>query len=425
MPKTHDRRGEEWLWFCFQRGRYMQITQQSHAVREDILKKSRDSFKKFLQRSEIGFPRLPERSDLWLKSERLGSAKAEEFKSLVIVGLGGSSLGTRVIQEVAHAQNLFFVDNVDAVEFENLLADFKNLAEVCWAFVSKSGTTIESLCALEILDQVYRDKGLNLAKNSVVISETKDSSLTKWARAHQVPELEIPLDVGGRFSVLCAVGLMPAAFIGMNVNKIREGALKALRDEEKIVQLMAQFAQSFEREEWISLMWSYNSRMKNFGLWFQQLWAESLGKAVTRDGKPAPRVSSPMAAVGASDQHSILQQVMEGAKDKFVFFQRFGDSEGGSLKVKTPQFPETQDLKNRTMGALLGVEAQSTQEALNHNGVSTMTLQYEALNEETLGYQFMLWELVVAGLGDYMGINAFDQPGVELGKVLAKKKLKL
>ncbi|MBS1970291.1 MAG: glucose-6-phosphate isomerase [Bdellovibrionales bacterium] len=402
----------------------MKITQVSHPTQEAVLGKCREAYKKFLQRSEIGFPKLPERSELWLKSERLGSAKAEEFESLVIVGLGGSSLGTRVIQEVYHAKNVFFVDNVDAVEFENLLGDLQDLAKVCWAFVSKSGTTIESLCALEILDQVYNDKGLKLAKNSVVISETKESSLTKWARANGVSELEIPLDVGGRFSVLSAVGLMPAAFIGANLNEIRTGALRALKDEAAVTELMAQFVQSFARGEWISLMWSYNSRMKNFGLWFQQLWAESLGKAVTREGLQAPRVSTPMAAVGASDQHSILQQVMEGARDKFVFFQRFGDSEGGTLKVKKAQFPETQDLQNRTMGALLGVEAQSTQEALSHNGVSTMTLHYEKLDGESLGYQFMLWELVTAGLGEILGINAFDQPGVELGKVLAKKKLK-
>lgn len=170
-------------------------------------------------------------------------------------------------------------------------------------------------------------------------------------------------------------------------------------------------------------MWSYNSRMKNFGLWFQQLWAESLGKAVKWDGSPAPRVSSPLCAVGASDQHSILQQVMERAKDKFVVFQRFADTEGGTKKILQPQFPETKSLQGRTMGALLGVEAQSTQETLNHNGVSTLTLSYKALDEESLGYQFMLWELVVAGLGEVLGINAFDQPGVELGKVLAKKKL--
>lgn len=401
----------------------MQISQSTHSSPESLLSFCRDSYKKFLQRSEIGFPKLVERRELWQKAGKVGVAKAGQFKKMVIVGLGGSSLGTRVIQEVFQAKNLFFVDNVDAVEFELLLKDLGDLKEVCWAFVSKSGTTIESLCALEILEQVYQNQGLRLGAHSVVISESKESSLTRWARQNQVAECEIPLDIGGRFSVLSPVGVLPAAFVGVNLDRLREGAQRARNAEDTVVQLMAQLLQSFERGEWITLLWSYNSRMKNFGLWFQQLWAESLGKAVKRDGSPAPRVSTPLCAVGASDQHSILQQVMEGAKDKFVLFQRFSDSEGGSLKIAKAQFPETQSLQGRTMGALLGVEAQSTQEALNHNGVSTLTLHYEALNEESLGYQFMLWELVVAGLGEALGINAFDQPGVELGKVLAKKKL--
>lgn len=405
----------------------MEISQASHAPKKETLQQCRESYEKFLQRSEIGFFKLPQRQELWLQAERFAE-KSSQFKNLVIVGLGGSSLGTRVIQEVAQVKNIFFVDNVDAIEFEGLLAtllkDPSGFQSTCWAFVSKSGTTIESLCALELLQQVYREKNLQLAEYSLVISETKESSLTKWARAHKVPEFEIPQDVGGRFSVLSAVGLVPATFAGMNLAKLRQGANQALENRELVVGLMAQFVESFARGEWISLLWSYNSRMKNFGLWFQQLWAESLGKASKRDGKPAPRVSTPLCAIGASDQHSILQQVMEGAKDKFVVFQRFGDSEGGRMKIQQAQFPETQCLQGRTMGALLAVEAVSTQEALNQKGVSTMTLQYRALDEESLGYQFMLWELVVAGLGEYLGINAFDQPGVELGKILAKQKLK-
>lgn len=401
----------------------MKITQNSQMTTESTLKLCRDSYQKFLQRSEIGFPKLPERDILWQQSREIGQKSAQRFKKLVIVGLGGSSLGTRVIQESFLAKNLFFIDNVDVVEFETLVSDLGDLKNVGWAFISKSGTTIESLCALEILEQIYKENLLNLSEYSVVISEPKENSLTKWARRNKVPECEVPFDVGGRFSVLSPVGMMPAAFLGVNIEDIRSGAKKALADEALVVELMAQFLQSFERGEWISLLWSYNSRMKNFGLWFQQLWAESLGKAVKRDGSTAPRVSTPLCAVGASDQHSILQQVMEGAKDKFVLFQRFGDSEGGHRKITQSQFPETKVLEGRTMGALLGVEAQSTQEALNHNGVSTLTLSYRALDAESLGYQFMLWELVVAGLGEALGINAFDQPGVELGKILAKKKL--
>ncbi len=402
----------------------LEITQAKHTNPENLIQECQSSLKLFLQRKEIGFPQLVERINLWQQSHKTGAEFAAKFKKLVIVGLGGSSLGTRVIREVFNANNVFFVDNVDALVFETLIDELGDLKDVAWAFISKSGTTIESLCALELLDQVYKDEGLHLPTNSIVISETKSSSLTDWARKYKVPECEIPVDVGGRFSVLSPVGMFPAAFMGLDLEKFRVGAKRALLDTATVTQTMAQVVQSYGREEWITLLWSYNSRMKDFGGWYAQLWAESLGKPVTRAGTPAPRVSTPIAAIGASDQHSILQQVMEGTKDKFVIFQRVDEAEGGSMRIKNPQFKETMDLKDRTMGELLRAEALATQEALVANGVSTMTLKAKALDEETLGYLFMFWQLVVAGLGEYLKIDAFNQPGVEAGKVLAKAKLK-
>lgn len=402
----------------------LEITQGLHKVDPVVLGKCQESLKLFLQRKEIGFPQLMERVSLWQQSYKVGTELAAKFRKLVIVGLGGSSLGTRVIAEVFRARNMYFVDNVDALDFEAMIEELGDLKEVAWAFISKSGTTIESLCALELVDQVYKEEGLSLSQHSLVISETKDSSLTKWARDNSVTVCEIPLDIGGRFSVLSPVGMMPAAFLGLDLEKFRVGAMRALNDTAVITQTMAQVVQSYSREEWITLLWIYNSRMKSFGAWYQQLWAESLGKPVTRAGKPAPRVSTPMAAVGASDQHSILQQVMEGTKDKFVIFQRVEESEGGSQRILHAQFKETQDLQGRTMGELLRAECLATQEALNQNGISTMTLKTKVLDEHTLGYMFMYWQLVVAGLGEYLQIDAFNQPGVELGKRLAKEKLK-
>ncbi|AFY00414.1 hypothetical protein Bdt_0707 [Bdellovibrio bacteriovorus str. Tiberius] len=402
----------------------LEISHSFHRIDESVLVKCQESLKLFLQRKEIGFPQVMERVSLWQQSYKVGTELAEKFKKIVIVGLGGSSLGTRVIAEVFCARNMYFVDNVDALEFETLIEELGDLKEVAWVFISKSGTTIESLCALELVDQIYTEEKLDLPKHSVVISETKDSSLMAWARKHSIPTCEIPLDVGGRFSVLSPVGMMPAAFLGLDLEKFRVGAMRALNDTAVVTQTMAQVAQSYKREEWITLLWIYNSRMKSFGAWYQQLWAESLGKPETRAGKPAPRVSTPMSAVGASDQHSILQQVMEGTKDKFVVFQRVEESEAGSLRINKAQFKETQDLEGRTMGELLRAEGLATQEALNQSGVSTMTLKTKVLDEHSLGYMFMFWQLVVAGLGDYLEIDAFNQPGVELGKRLAKEKLK-
>lgn len=402
----------------------LEISHSSQTIQNDLLQECQASLKLFLQRKEIGFPQIVERIQLWQQAHQQGAAFAAKFKKLVIVGLGGSSLGTRVIAEVFRSKSLFFVDNVDALEFETLIEELGSLKDVAWAFISKSGTTIESLCALEFLEQIYKEEKLNLYDHSIVISENRENTLTRWARKHNVPECEIPMDVGGRFSVLSPVGMFPASFLGLDLEKFRVGAKRALLDTALVTQTMAQVVQSFQREEWITLLWPYNSRLKNFGSWYQQLWAESLAKTQTRTGQPAPRVSTPMWAVGASDQHSILQQVMEGAKDKFVIFVRVEESEGGSQKIHHTQFAETKDLHLRTMGELLRAEALATQEALNQNGVSTMTLKTKALDEEMLGYMFMFWQLVVAGLGEYLKIDAFNQPGVELGKVLAKAKLK-
>lgn len=402
----------------------LEISQAAHKLDPSVLQKCQESLKIFLHRKDIGFPQLVERIPLWQQSYTLGQEFSHRFKRLVIVGLGGSSLGTRVIAEVFRAKKLFFIDNVDALEFETMIEELGDLREVGWVFISKSGTTIESLCALEFLEQIFNEEKLSLPAQSLVISENKNNTLVQWAKTHSVPTCEIPVDVGGRFSVLSPVGMMPASFLGLDLEKFRIGAMRALNDTALVTQTMAQVAQSFERQEWITLLWCYNSRLKGFGAWYQQLWAESLAKTHGRGGTVAPRASTPMAAVGACDQHSILQQVMEGARDKFVIFLRVDESEGGSQRLQKTQFQETLDLQGRTMGELLRAEALATQEALTQKGISTLTLKTKVLDEHTLGYLFMFWQLVVAGLGEYMQIDAFNQPGVELGKRLAKEKLK-
>ncbi|HPI39585.1 MAG TPA: glucose-6-phosphate isomerase [Pseudobdellovibrionaceae bacterium] len=376
----------------------------------------------FFDRKEIGFPTLPERRGLWEESQKLGVQIAEKYKNLVLVGIGGSSLGVRVIAEVFRKTNMYFLDNVDADEFESLIQKV-DLNSTAWVFASKSGTTIETLCALEFIKQNYQQKNISFLDKAFVVTEKKPSSLYNWAIQNQLPILEVPLDVGGRFSVLSPIGMLPAAFMGLNVENFRKGAARALNSKKEIAEMMSASLKSFEREEWITLLWFYNSSLRSFGDWFVQLWAESLGKKEDRKGKLAPRASTPISAVGAVDQHSMLQQVMEGAKDKFVIFMRIASSEKGTMLLTDSIFPETQPLKGKSMGKLLAVEAEATQEALKEQGIHSMNLSLDQLNEETLGYLFMYFQLVVAGMGESLGLNAFDQPGVELGKRLAKAKL--
>jgi glucose-6-phosphate isomerase len=341
----------------------------------------------------------------------------------VLIGIGGSSLGVRVLSEIFGIKNFFFLDNVDAFEFEEFLKDKERLKKCVWIFTSKSGRTVETLATLEYLNEVLNKEGIQLSKNSMVITENKPSDLFQWAVDNYVPIYEIPLTVGGRFSVLSSVGLVPALLMGLDLTAFEAGAAKALQDRQIITQLAAQYLESFERQEWLSILWCYSSRLKSFGMWWQQLWSESLAKSVSKTGGSAPRVSTPIPLVGATDQHSVLQQIMEGAKDKFVLFLRVKEAEQGKLTLSSPQFKETKELKARPIGHLLAAEAEAIQIALSEVKVHNATLMIEKFNEENVGRLFMMFQLLVMTMGEILNINTFDQPGVEHGKILAKKIL--
>lgn len=399
----------------------IEINHRSHKTSKDLLDLSQKSLLVFMQRKDIGFVDLPYRLPLWSSSQELGKKWAGKYKKLVVIGIGGSSIGTQAMMEVFRKKNVFFIDNVDGEAFQNVFNEIGDLKEVAWVVISKSGGTIETLCALEFVIQKYEDAKVYLYDRITVITEQTENSLNSWARENQVPVLEIPKDVGGRYSVLSPVGILPASFAGLNVESMRQGAIKALKETALITQCMGQVLESFEREEWITLFWFYCSRMRWFGVWMQQLWAESLGKRYSKAGDEAERASTPIWAIGACDQHSILQQVMEGARDKFNIFFHVEEEETQILKYS--HFKETSVLQNKKMSDLLLAEAVATAQALNQNQIATMTLKSKNLDESQIGFIFMFFQLLVAGLGEALNINAFDQPGVELGKRLAKEKL--
>jgi len=393
-----------------------------------LILKCEKALKAFLERADLGFPFLPARQELLAEVEKVGSEMRKKWTHFVVVGIGGSSLGGLAIAEALNKDNVLFLDNVDMVLTHKIMGKIQDFSKWGWIFISKSGTTIETLATLEWVDAFYAQKGLRLCDFCAVVTEPVENSLGRWADQRKVPRLTVPKDVGGRFSVLSPVGMLPAYLMGLSPASFLKGAEQCLQSTEFLVSLMAQFVASFSRHEWITLFWQYSSEMKSFGGWIQQLWCESLAKKMDRRGQAAPRVSTGIWAVGASDQHSILQQVMEGYKDKFVVFMRYQDveelpSEQSGNILKSSQFPETATLVGKTLGQLLAAEAQATCEGLQQEGVSTLNIHVSRMNEETLGFLFMTFQLVVAGLGEYLDINAFDQPGVETGKKLAKKIL--
>ncbi len=353
--------------------------------------------------------------------------KLEKFKSqftkFVVVGIGGSSLGIQVLQEYFAKKDFIFIDNVDAYEFDFQLSQLTDYKKTLWLFVSKSGETIETLSTLELIHQFYSEKGLNLGLNSIVITENKESSLNEWAQKNAVLSFEIPLVVGGRYSILSPVGLVPAALMNLDLSALEKGARSAMAQPQLIAQFVAEVLKSFDRKEYITVLWSYSSRLKKFGFWWQQLWAESLGKKLNLKGEAARRASTPLPLIGATDQHSVLQQIAEGSKDKFVIFLRSQMAESGQQQIKSPIFKTSSDLKSKTLGHLLRAEADATQMSLDVLKVSNLTLKSDHHDEENLGFLFMFFQIAVLAIGHELEINPVDQPGVEHGKKLCNQLL--
>lgn len=404
------------------------IVQKSIPTKSEKLQTAKAALEKVLARKDLGFHQLPERDHLWSEIKSAASQLREQADELVVVGIGGSSLGPRALYELLAPQTpikgkkLHFCDNVDALEFEFLFSQFKDWSRVAWVFISKSGSTIETLVSADFIHQKYQAR--QMSPTCLIISEKKTNPLEQWGKKLNLTHLEIPLDVGGRYSVLTAVGMLPMEFLGFSGADFRQGAQKILQQKDLISEMVAQVIQSFEREEWISFFWFYGAGYQNLGRWLQQLWAESLAKTQSRSGGAAKRVSTPMWAIGPSDQHSLLQQVMDGAKDKFVVFQRVQVIENAGEKLGTTQFSNQDFFLGHTMGQLIRAQAQGTCQALNEHKISTMTLEVEDASSKCLGAQLFFWQLVVASVAEVLDINAFDQPGVELGKRLAKAILK-
>lgn len=398
-----------------------------HQTKSELYSENLKALELVLADKSLGFHQLPERENLWKSCEQLAQEFRMKYKILVVLGIGGSSLGGRVIKEALKSKTdrqVYFWDNVDPLTIDSQLEGFQGqLSSICWALISKSGNTIETLTQADYIHQYYQERGLQWTTQCVVITENKKSPLGEFADKYQIPRLEVPLDVGGRFSVLTPVGLFPASFMGLNIQKIKEGAAQALNTKNLVAELATQSEQSFQREEWITVFWSYSDSLKEFGFWIQQLWAESLAKAEDRSGQTARRASTPLPCVGPTDQHSILQQIADGAKDKWVVFLRHEGSEAAGKKISSTLFSCGDLMLGKSLGELLQAEAVATQMGLSEKKVSNITMMVPSITEIELGYLFMYFELLVATIGERLNINTFNQPGVELGKIIAKDLL--
>jgi glucose-6-phosphate isomerase len=386
---------------------------------------------------DMGFFDLPADRATAATVQELADGFGQWFENVVVLGIGGSGLGAVTLREALLGQGwnersdedrsyfprLYVLDNPDPETARGLLGRL-DLRRTLVNVVSKSGTTAETMALYLVLrgmlaEVVDADK---LHGHFIFTTDPDHGVLRALADEEGIPTLSIPPNVGGRFSVLTPVGLFPAAITGAPVQELLDGAAATLARcdspvlAENPAGMLATLLHHFDTElgRPIHVLMPYADRLRALTLWFQQLWAESLGK-VLGDGHVGP---TPLPAVGATDQHAQVQLFMEGPHDKVLVFISSQPSIDLSIPSIHPGIRELSYLSGSTLGGLLQAERRATREALRRRGRPSLTLEMGEVTPASIGGLFMLLEIATVYAGALYGVDPLDQPGVELGKVL-------
>ncbi|NVB78263.1 MAG: glucose-6-phosphate isomerase [Kofleriaceae bacterium] len=395
-------------------------------------------------KGEIGFLDLPEDRASARACMDFARALEPQIDTVVTLGIGGSSLGPRALysalapafdqlapRSAGMPRRMFFADNVDPVTFGALL-DRVPLDRVLWNVVSKSGATAET-CAqfLVVADRLDKKLGAEKARNRIAITtDPVNGALRAIANEKGYHAFSIPPSVGGRFSALTSVGLVPAACAGLDIMGILDGAAR-MRDRCLVPELAKNPAlllasllhhHHIVRGRPIHVMMPYADGLYDTADWFRQLWAESLGKEKSTDGRTINVGPTPVAARGATDQHSQLQLYVEGPDDK-VYLVLSVANRGAEIKIPGGELAKSQPdlayLAGHGLGELLDAELRGMTSSLARRHRPLVRLTLAKLSAEALGELIMLLEATVAFAGPLYGVDPFDQPGIEEAKRMA------
>lgn len=398
---------------------------------EESLSVVRGGYSKLLsmvERKEVGFTELVNK-DL---SQILNFVKSQngKYNDMIIAGIGGSSLGFEAIANALLPENynmctfvergylprFWVADNVDPAKMHSILKEC-NPEDTILIVITKSGSTVETISNFSIIYKWFKDKQVDEKEHIVVVTDEKKGSLRKYADENNLTSFAIEENVGGRFSVLSAVGLLPACMLGVDIKKLLEGAKAALKNEKQFLMLASLYYHFYQSRK-INVLMPYSSGMQKFGQWYCQLWGESLGKRFDVNNNEIFAGSTPIVSIGAIDQHSQLQLYREGPDDKLITFIQINDHRF-DIEIEKPFYKDFEYLNGVKLSTLLNKELFATELALLKSDRPNLKIIIDVINEYTLGYLFMMFELVTAVLGLSLNINPFDQPGVEEGKNFA------
>lgn len=362
----------------------------------------------------------------------------DKFDAFVVLGIGGSALGPISVQQAINHPyyneisrekrggypKFYVADNVDPEKLVYLFETI-DITKTMFNVISKSGSTSETMSQFMIIKKMLEEKlGEKASEHIVCTTDKENGNLIKIAKEENYKTFIIPAGVGGRFSELTPVGLLPAAFCGIDIKEMLKGAsvMDEMCKNDDIYQNPAFMYAilnylSMKNGQNICVMMPYADSLKFISDWYAQLWAESLGKKFDNDGKEVYVGSTPVKALGATDQHSQVQLYAEGPFDKIITFigvDKFKKS------ITIPEIytdiPSLGFLAGVTQDELIKTEQIATEFALLKAGKPNMTITLPEVNENTLGQLLYLFEVATAFTGELLNINAFDQPGVEEGK---------
>lgn len=382
---------------------------------------------------------LPYNEKTVQKVKELTAKLKTRCENLVVLGIGGSALGNIALQTALNpymynlddsqrpGPRLFVFDNIDPPQFASFL-DWvcDKLDKTIFNVISKSGQTSETAAQFLIIHKLLLDKlGREGLRNQVIATtDRKKGTLRKIADDLKLRCLEVPDGVGGRFSVLSAVGLFSAAMCGIDIDSLLAGA----RDMDKRVSnedfyknpaaINAAINYHFYNHgKKISVMFPYSYALYGLADWFRQLWAESLGKANDLKGSEVHIGPTPVKALGATDQHSQIQLYREGPNDKlFTFLQVNNFNQDLKIGPAPDCAPELGFLAGKDLSVLLNSEKKATEYALLQSRRPCLTVIFPQVNAYTVGQFIYLYEVTASFAGALFGINSYDQPAVELGK---------
>jgi glucose-6-phosphate isomerase len=379
----------------------------------------------------VGFLAIPERRQELRAAEKMAADVANKFKTLIVIGIGGSDLGARALcralKRPGKGMEVAFIGaNTDPEEIADLLrrVDLKSAA---LNIISKSGDTIEPMSSFLLLRQrLIKAVGLKKHRERVIATtDAAKGTLRQISGREGYRTLPVPADIGGRFSALTTVGLFPAACAGIPVKELVAGAKEVLdgffgQPPAKNGPLLfagLHFEAYLRRTQHISVLMPYADGLKEFGAWFRQLWAESLGKKHDRQGKVVFHGLTPVAALGATDQHSQIQLYNEGPLDKIVTFIEVGSfRDDFTVPNAYPDIEGTAYMAGHSFEEIIHAERQATALALAKHGRPSGTLSIPAISPRAVGGLMFFFQLATAAIGELLDINVYDQPGVEEGK---------